>query len=112
MWMTKSEIARSYRESKNRNAQIGILAEMNLCSIEEIREVLVETGEIKAKGKKATPVVREKEKTVMGKKVPESILNFAYDKLDTIEKEIKDLEKLLKEKESEYKEIADFLDGK
>lgn len=35
-----SEIKRMYRESKDKKKQIGILADLNACTKEEIREVL------------------------------------------------------------------------
>lgn len=49
MWMTENEIARSYREARNRKHQIYILADLNLCSVSEIKAILEEKGEIKPK---------------------------------------------------------------
>ena len=34
--MTKEEIARDYRLAKDKNAQVGILAELNACSKEKL----------------------------------------------------------------------------
>lgn len=42
--MSAQEIATSYRTAKNQQMQIGILADLNLCSKEEMREVLVQLG--------------------------------------------------------------------
>ena len=42
--MTVEEIVRSYREAKDKAAQVGILADLNLCSKETIRKILVEGG--------------------------------------------------------------------
>ena len=42
--MTVGEIVRSYREAKNKAAQVQILADLNMCSKEAIRRVLVEGG--------------------------------------------------------------------
>ena len=42
--MTVEEIVRSYREAKDKEAQLEILADLNVCSKEEIRRVLVEGG--------------------------------------------------------------------
>lgn len=47
MYMTDEEIRRDYREAKDRVKQIGILADMNATSKQEIREKLRELGEIK-----------------------------------------------------------------
>ena len=42
--MTLEEIVRSYREAKDKAAQLEILADLNVCSREEIRRVLLEGG--------------------------------------------------------------------
>lgn len=44
MQMTNEEIARSYREAKDKKKQIGILAELNLCSRTEIEYILRDEG--------------------------------------------------------------------
>ena len=45
MPMTYYEIAASYRQAKDREAQISILADLNDCDRQTIREILVEEGE-------------------------------------------------------------------
>lgn len=42
--MTVEEIVRSYREAKDKAAQVGILADLNLCPKEMICKILVEGG--------------------------------------------------------------------
>lgn len=44
MWMSDDEIVTSYREAKNKNAQIKILAELNACNPKEIKAVLAKAG--------------------------------------------------------------------
>lgn len=44
MEMTESEIVRSYKEAKNKKAQVGILADLNACGVEGIKAVLVRNG--------------------------------------------------------------------
>ena len=44
MEMTKEEILRSYQEAKKKNEQIKILAQLNLCSQDNIIEILKEMG--------------------------------------------------------------------
>lgn len=44
MEMTTDEIVRSFREAKDRRKQVTILAELNDCSVEEIRSTLVAGG--------------------------------------------------------------------
>lgn len=46
MTMTPAEIAKSYREAKNRRAQIGVLADLNACKKADILAALVKAGEI------------------------------------------------------------------
>ena len=46
MTMTPAEIAKSYREAKDRRAQIGILADLNACKKPDILAALVEAGEL------------------------------------------------------------------
>lgn len=53
MEMDKGQILRSYAMAKNKNRQVGILAELNGCTAEEIRECLREQGVVvKTPGKK------------------------------------------------------------
>lgn len=44
MTMSESEIVRDFRAAKKKREQIGILAELNECSREEIREILLKNG--------------------------------------------------------------------
>ena len=60
MVMDKGLIVREYEQSRDKNAQIAILADLNGCSVDEIMNVLMEAGVIsgmpKAKAKKAEGV--------------------------------------------------------
>lgn len=47
MQMTNEEICRSYRQAKDKQNQIQILAELNNCKANEIREILKDSGELK-----------------------------------------------------------------
>ena len=40
MQMTSKEIIRSYKNAKNPRTQIKILAELNCCSVEEIKAIV------------------------------------------------------------------------
>ena len=46
--MTVDEIVTSYRQAKNRQTQIGVLADLNVCTRKEIKDLLVEAGVLKA----------------------------------------------------------------
>lgn len=47
MYMTEADICQEYRQAKDKQAQIGILAELNLCTQDEIRALLVRNGFLK-----------------------------------------------------------------
>ena len=42
--MTMEEIVTSYRQAKNQQTQIGVLADLNVCTRKEIKELLTEAG--------------------------------------------------------------------
>lgn len=42
--MTVDEIVTSYRQAKNQQTQIGVLADLNVCTRKEIKELLTEAG--------------------------------------------------------------------
>lgn len=44
MQMSDSEIVRSYKEAKDKRSQVGVLAELNACSKDYIREILQRNG--------------------------------------------------------------------
>lgn len=44
MQMSDSEIVRSYKEAKDKRSQVGVLADLNACSKDYIREILQRNG--------------------------------------------------------------------
>lgn len=52
--MTVDEIVTSYRQARNPQTQIGVLADLNVCSRKEIKELLMEAGAL------AAPPLRKK----------------------------------------------------
>ncbi|MBR2132245.1 MAG: hypothetical protein IJ955_06870 [Oscillospiraceae bacterium] len=44
MQMTNEEIVRHYRQAKDKKADIGVLADLNMCSKDEIRAILQDAG--------------------------------------------------------------------
>lgn len=46
--MTVEEIVTSYRQAKNPQLQIGVLADLNVCTRKEIKDLLAEAGALKA----------------------------------------------------------------
>lgn len=52
MWMTSGEICREYQQPKDKVMQIDILADLNICSKAEIRDILSQQGiRVKATGR-------------------------------------------------------------
>lgn len=80
--MTEREICIMYREAKNQNAQIQILADLSSMSRIEIIKILVRNGE----------------------KLPSRAINQLYKRLDALEAQIS-------EREKEYREIVKALNG-
>ena len=46
--MTVDEIVTSYRQARNRQTQIGVLADLNVCTRKEIKDLLAEAGVLEA----------------------------------------------------------------
>lgn len=84
MQMSESEIKRRYKEAKNQKQQIGILADLNCCSKEEIESILGITKE---------------DNKPPGEMSRGQIMDLLFGKLDLLEKEIKKLEE-------EYRNIS------
>lgn len=80
--MTEREICIMYRGAKNQNAQIQILADLSSTSRIEIIKILVRNGE----------------------KLPSRAINQLYKRLDALETQIS-------EREKEYREIVQALNG-
>lgn len=65
MQMTDSEIVRRYKNAKNKPSQIKILSELNACSEEEIKSILLANGQLKesAKAEKTKEPAEQKQET-------------------------------------------------
>ena len=82
MGVTEREICIMYRGAKNQNAQIQILVDLSSMSRIEIIKILVRNGE----------------------KLPSRAINQLYKRLDALEAQIS-------EREKEYREIVQALNG-
>ena len=80
--MTEREICIMYREARNQNTQLQVLAELNDVNRNEIIRILVKNGE----------------------KLPSRVINQLYKRLDVLEAQIS-------EREKEYREIVRALNG-
>lgn len=109
MEMNENEIVRSYRESKDKKQQIGILADMNCCEPEQIKEILKKNGvdlrggnyrakkeETPKEDAKAAPPIPERkieipEEQIVKDKLPRIVRKTLEEDLDFIEEQLKEL---------------------
>lgn len=96
MQMSVGEIKRSYEEAKYKQKQIGILAELNACTKEDIEKII--DAENKRNEKHGEVIEIPSEELKIGK-----IMEKLYARLDEIEKDIKSLE-------GEYKKVCIAVD--
>lgn len=85
MQMSVTEIKKNYNEAKNKKRQIGILADLNCCSKEEIEKIVAVENFIEQK-KDSAPLVK-KELSV------NDVRNQLYARMDELDLQIKTLEK-------------------
>lgn len=106
--MTVGEICREYRLAKDKDKQIGIIADQCDVNESEIIKVLVDCGEMKQPVEKPKPMrVSKKSKVV----VPEAVAEVLCQRIEELDKLIKPLEDQLRPLREEYKQIAGFLQG-
>ena len=93
MQMTENEIRRNYDRAKNKNMQIGILADLNYCSKDRIKQILglipCPESPVEIAEPDGNPVEKSADKDV--------IISRLYSTLDSLDKEIKQLEKQYQE---------------
>lgn len=93
MYMTDGEIRRDYAEAKNKNMQIGILADLNCCTKDRIKEIL---GLMPCPERPVEVAVPDR-KPVEKSADKDAIMSKLYSTLDDLDKEIKQLEKQYQE---------------
>ena len=98
MVMTNEDIVRSYREAKDRRAQIKVLAELNVCPQELIIEILKEGG------------IDWRELPRARKKKEETAFALA-EKAPSVELDKADLDKGSKAEGNEAKALGDYGGG-
>ena len=89
MQMTENEIRRDYAGAKNKSMQIGILADLNCCTKDRIREILGLIPCTENPVEIAEPGGNPVEKSVD----KDAIMSRLYSTLDDLDREIKQLEK-------------------
>ena len=95
MYMTDSEIYRDYRQARHKSRQIGILADLNGCSKEEIEAIIAKyerQNEVTAPVETLLPETPPPEQAETG-----YVLSRLYEELDRLNAEIHRLEERYKE---------------
>lgn len=107
MRMTEGEICREYRMAKDKNKQIGIIADQCGPGIdrEEIIKVLVDCGEMEPPEKPAGRIRKKQEKVT----IPKSAADALTRRIDELEAQIKQMEEQIAPLSKEYEELAGFL---
>ena len=115
MQMTQGEIKREYDSAADKRKQIQILAELNICSKQSIRQILIQEGI----PEKDIPEVRNRAKnteTESAAVITEAVKKALEEKTEQILSELSDISKkilTLKQREelltSEYAEISAFI---
>ncbi|MDD6332325.1 MAG: hypothetical protein PUA59_07835 [Clostridium sp.] len=93
------EIKRSYDQAKNKERQIGILAELNDCDRSEI-EKIISVESMREQHEPVKAVVEKQSEKEMGLN---DVMNTLFSRLDELEKKIKPLEE-------EYRNIKIAID--
>lgn len=100
--MDQSEIVRSYREAKNKEKQIQILADLNGSSPEQIRQILIAAGEPaekkRPKSKEIRQMVVKPMPDCVKKAITERMIRLT-EEIDRATAELKELDTYMKEGE-------------
>ena len=91
MQMSEAEICKRFKEAKDHRKQVGILADLNCCSRDQIREILLKNGIAPPRyGNRYTKI--KEENLPKDIPVPKSVFNTIKDRIDNIDMEIQNLE--------------------
>lgn len=96
MEMSNDEIIRNYRAAKNKKMQIGILADLNCCDKQTIKDII------------AHEEMRTTDKKAVGYQM---VLKSLYEELDCLEGQIKPLECRYKKVVNAIEAFSALVDG-
>ena len=114
MEMSNEEIYRSYKHAENQNAQIGILAERNVCKKEEIVKILEEGGiEVVKRGRRKKATQEQKNETKLPDVVQRAIskeMCAQQDLIDEAATAVKERKEALRVAEETLRKYEDELE--
>ena len=113
MQMTEQEICKEYREAKDPNHQLTILAQLNACGTGDILSILEKNNEPLRKrpyqrSQKPEKVSPKKAKS-KEERIPGTVRRAILYRMDCIETKQKELHAALKVLEEEFKQLDQFL---
>lgn len=106
MQMTKGDICKSYKEAKRKKAQVQILAELNQCSPDYIKEILKAEGVWQTPGPK--PGVKPKAVEPTKDERQDALVETAHYGLESIEAKIIESERLIEEIEKKLNRLKEI----
>lgn len=124
MTMTEGEIVRDFKAAKSKAKQIDILAQLNCCSVQTIRDILENNGvvlkgvpkttsnkdqqpkQVTAKAEKAEKVVEIRE---VVKQIPGIVKDCVIQRVGVLDDKITELEKALEAYRNERDELLDWV---
>lgn len=107
MQFSEREIVVMYKEAKNKKAQIGILASLNDCRQQDIKEILIRNRMILPRKKpihEVTEPVSLPAEAHNQESIPDAVAAVLYTRLDELDERIKELSR-------EYITISRYLKG-
>lgn len=109
--MTDSEICREYRMAKDKEKQIGIIADQCGTNVarDKIIKILVDCGEMQASAEKPKPVKTAQQSSSIV--IPKMVVKVLWRRLDELDELMKPLEDQHKAWKKEYETIVAFLRG-
>ena len=108
MQMTNEEIIKSYKEAKDKKKQIKILADLNTCDANIIKEILIEAAPRVYKRAAKKPEEKKTAKTAE-QELPTAIIKSLTMRMNEIGAAITLQEAKIEELKQERQDIADFL---
>lgn len=107
MQMTEQEICKEYREAKDPNRQLTILAQLNACGAGDIVAILEKNGE--PLRKRLYQKNTKPKKEAKADEIPSGVLTAVRDRMEWLNLKIVEYHTELDEIEKEFKQLEQFL---
>lgn len=111
--MTEQEICESYRKAEYKAKQVSILAQLTLKPASEIKEILKRNGYMVPEVKHRKPKTEEAKSAAVEetKSLPTAVLITITEKIDSLDKQITDLDKLKNDLMEQLSDLTAFLES-